>query len=77
MPVIQLTSAVGVGRAAIWVNTDHIVSFSSQTGGGCQLKMTGSNSIIAVIEKPEVIAQRINEAGPSLAPARTAGPATS
>lgn len=60
MTFIKLTSAVGVGRAPIYVNANHIVSFSDQTGG-CQLKMNGGASVIAVREKSDLVAQLIDE----------------
>lgn len=61
MILVKLTSAVGVGRPAVYVNAAHIVSFTEQTGG-CQIRVSGGNSVIAVTESAEKVAQLISDA---------------
>ncbi|WP_297112260.1 hypothetical protein [uncultured Devosia sp.] len=58
MIVVKLTSAVGVGRPAVYVNVAHIVSFTDQTGG-CQIRVSGGNNVIAVTESAEKVANLI------------------
>lgn len=58
MVIVKLTSAVGVGRPAVYVNAAHIVSFIDQTGG-CQIRVSGGNNVIAVTESAEKVAQLI------------------
>ena len=58
--IVKLTSALP-GRAPVYVNIDHIISFSDQ-GGGCSIRvtsMTGGTGVIAVAESAEVVMERI------------------
>lgn len=64
MTFVKLTSAVA-GRAAIYLNVAHIISFSDQVGG-CSIKMTNSggttSNMIAVTEVAETVLKRILDA---------------
>lgn len=58
---LKLTSAVAP-RGPVFVNLEHVVSFSDQASGGTALKMTGGG-LLVVAEKAGFIAGRIEEAG--------------
>lgn len=62
IPIIKLTSAVA-GRTAIFVNTDHVISFSDQAGG-CIIRTTsaGNANTIAVTETAETVLKRLEDA---------------
>lgn len=64
MKIVKLTSAVAVGRPAVYVNANQIVSFADQSGG-CQIRVTGGNNVIAVTESAEKVAQLIAATEPN------------
>ncbi|MBB4051311.1 hypothetical protein GGR20_000947 [Devosia subaequoris] len=64
MQIIKLTSAVASARPTVYVNVDHIISFSDQAGG-CQLRVTGGNNVVAVKETAETVARLIEHAARS------------
>lgn len=64
MTFIKLTSAVGTGRPAVYINTAQIISFADQSGG-CQIRVSGGNNVIVVTENADTVAQRIGDASRS------------
>jgi hypothetical protein len=64
MVIVSLTSAVGQGRPAIYINAAQIISFADQSSGGCQIKFSNGN-VVVVVENANTVSQLIAEASRS------------